>query len=230
MMPSRSAIVLSLVLVAAIGRAEESPPIDAALERTSYSLGHQIGSDLRREGREIDLDALERGVREALEGKAPALSQRQMDELLADLKRGIQATQPRRRQEIAGEHRAEGEAFLAANVNKPGVVELESGLQYKVRERGTGKSPGPRDKVVVHYQSSLIDGTVFHESHAGDGKPETLHVSGVIRGLTQALQLMREGERWQLFIPPDLAYGRRGPLADRTVVCEVELISVEVEE
>jgi FKBP-type peptidyl-prolyl cis-trans isomerase FklB len=229
-MSSRCAIVLSLVLVAAIGRAKETLPIESPVERASYSLGHQIGKDLRREGREIDLKVLERGVREGLEGKPPALPHPQMDELLVGLKRGIQATQPRRRQEIAGERRADGEAFLAANAKKPGVVGLESGLQYKVREPGTGKSPGPRDTVVVHYRSSLIDGSVFHDSRAGDGEPETLHVSGVIRGLTEALQLMREGERWQLFIPPDLAYGRRGPLADRTVVYEVELISIEVEQ
>jgi FKBP-type peptidyl-prolyl cis-trans isomerase FklB len=128
---------------------------------------------------------------------------------------------------MAEKYRAEGEAFLAANAEKEGVVTLPSGLQYKVLQQGTGASPGPTDNVKVHYRSTLIDGTEFHSSYRGEGEPETLHVSGVMRGVTEALQLMREGDRWQLFIPADLAFARRGPLADRTVIYEVELISIE---
>ena len=143
------------------------------------------------------------------------------------LKRKIETSQRAQKQQMAEKYRADGEAFLAANARQEGVVTLPSGLQYKVLEQGTGSSPGPGDKVEVHYRSTLIDGTEFHNSFQGEGEPETLHVSGVIRGLTEALQLMREGAKWQLFIPADLAYARRGPLADRTVIYEIELISIE---
>ena len=107
------------------------------------------------------------------------------------------------------------------------MVALPNGLQYRVLQPGTGSRPSRADRVSVHYRSTLIDGTVFHDSRQSGGEPETIHVSGVIRGLSEALQLMQVGARWQLFIPPDLAYGRRGPLADRTVVYEVELLSIE---
>jgi FKBP-type peptidyl-prolyl cis-trans isomerase FklB len=107
------------------------------------------------------------------------------------------------------------------------VVALPSGLQYKVLHPGTGDSPGPSDEVSVHYRGTLIDGTEFHDSNRGEDEPETLRVSGVIPGMTEALQLMQAGAKWQLFIPADLAYGQRGPLADRTVIYEIELISIE---
>jgi FKBP-type peptidyl-prolyl cis-trans isomerase FklB len=150
-----------------------------------------------------------------------------MSAILVGLKRKIETTQRQQKQQMAERYRAEGEEFLSANAEKEGVVTLPSGLQYKVIQQGKGSSPGPSDKVNVHYRSTLIDGTEFHSSYRGEGEPETLHVSGVIRGLTEALQLMREGARWQLFIPADLAYARRGPLADRTVIYEIELISIE---
>ena len=109
-------------------------------------------------------------------------------------------------------------------------MSLPSGLQYEVLRAGTGKRPSSNDSVKVHYRSTLIDGTEFHDSSRSKGEPEMLHVSGVTRGLTEALQLMREGARWRLFLPADLAFGRRGPLADRTVIYEIELVSIEAGE
>ncbi len=122
-------------------------------------------------------------------------------------------------------YRAEGSEFLASNAKKQGVITLPSGLQYKVLEEGTGRSPGPNDSVTVHYRGTLIDGNEFDSSY-GNNEPATFQVGGVIPGWTEALQLMKEGAKWQLFIPPDLAYGKRGPLSDRTLIFEVELISI----
>ena len=223
----RCAAVLVVVLVPGISLAEEKPEIKDAADRASYSLGYQIGGDLERQATEIDADALLRGLRDALGGTAPSISPEEMSAILVGLKRKIEITQRQQKQQMAEKYRAEGEEFLAANAEKEGVVTLPSGLQYRVIKQGTGSSPGPSDKVNVHYRSTLIDGTEFHNSFQGEGEPETLHVSGVIRGMTEALQLMRQGARWQLFIPAELAYGRRGPLADRTVICEIELISIE---
>jgi FKBP-type peptidyl-prolyl cis-trans isomerase FklB len=226
-MRSPRAAVLVLALLPGIGLADEKTQIEGAVDRASYSLGHQIGGDLDLEAAQIDADALLRGLRDGLGGAAPSLPPEEMQAILVGLKRKIETTQQAQKRQRAEKYRAEGEAFLAANAQQAGVVTLPSGLQYKVLRQGTGATPGPRDKVSVHYRSTTVDGTEFHDSWEREGEPETLHVSGVVKGLSEALQLMREGGRWQLFIPADLAYGRRGPLADRTVIYEVELIAVE---
>jgi FKBP-type peptidyl-prolyl cis-trans isomerase FklB len=210
-----------------IALAEGKPELEDAGDRASYSLGYQIGGDLERQTAEIDADALLQGLRDALGEVPPSIPPEEMQAILVGLKRKIQTTARDERLQAAERYRAEGEEFLAANAEKEGMVVLPSGLQYRSLRQGTGRRPGPGDKVKVHYRSTLLDGTEFHNSFRGEGEPELLHVSGVIRGMAEGLQLMREGARWQLFIPADLAYGRRGPLADRTVIYEVELISVE---
>ncbi len=117
-----------------------------------------------------------------------------------------------------------GKKFLEENGKKEGVVTLPSGLQYKVIRQGKGNKPGPTDKVTVHYTGTLIDGTKIMSTYR-KGKPETFFVNGVKKGMTEALQLMREGARWQLFIPPELAFSNRGPLHNRTLIYDIELIS-----
>jgi FKBP-type peptidyl-prolyl cis-trans isomerase FklB len=216
-----------LFLLPGISLADEKPEIKDAADRAGYSLGYQIGGDLVRQKAEIEADALLRGLRDALGGTAPSIPPDEMNAILLNLKRKIETRAREEKLRMAEKHREEGESFLAANAEKEGVVTLPSGLQYKVLRQGTGESPGPSDKVRVHYRSTLIDGSEFHSSYRGEGEPETLHVSGVIRGMAEGLQLMREGARWQLFIPANLAFGRRGPLADRTVVYEIELIAIE---
>jgi FKBP-type peptidyl-prolyl cis-trans isomerase FklB len=215
------------MLLPGISLADQKPELKDSADRASYSLGYQIGGDLARQDAEVDADALLRGIRDALGEKEPSIPPEEMNAILVGMKRKIETTAREKKLQMAAKYRAEGEEFLAANAEQEGVVTLPSGLQYKVLQQGTGSSPGPSDSVKVHYRSTLIDGSEFHSSYRGEGEPETLHVSGVIRGMTEALQLMREGARWQLFIPADLAYGRRGPLADRTVIYEVELISIE---
>jgi FKBP-type peptidyl-prolyl cis-trans isomerase FklB len=226
-MRSRYAAVLVGLLLPVTCLAEEGPELEDAAGRASYSLGYQIGGDLERQAAEIDADALLRGLQDALGETPPSISPEEMKTILLGLKRRIETTQREQKQQMAEKYRAEGEAFLASNAEQEGVVTLPSGLQYKVLRPGTGDSPGPSDKVRAHYRGTLIDGTEFHDSNRGKGEPETLQVSGVIPGMTEALQLMRAGARWQLFIPADLAYGQRGPLADRVIIYEIELLSIE---
>jgi len=226
-MRSRCAAVLAVVSIPGICLADAKPEIDGPAGRVGYSLGHQIGSDLKRQTLEIDADAMLRGLRDALGGADPSIPEEEMNALLVGLKKRIGASEEKGRRGDAERYRAEGSEFLAANATRESVVSLPSGLQYVVLRAGKGNRPGPNDEVNVRYRSTLIDGTEFHDSSQPEGEPETLHVSGVIRGLTEALQLMREGARWQLFLPADLAFGRRGPLADRTVIYEIELVSIE---
>ena len=229
-MRSPCAAALVALLSAAGCTADQTRAVRDDAGRAGYSLGYQVGMDLERQGREIDADALVRGVRDGLEGAEPALSQDEMNALLRGLKSAIETTRRQDRRQRAEQHREEGAAFLAANAEKEGVVALPSGLQYEVVREGAGKNPGPGNKVQLYYRATLIDGTLFHDSRRSGKEPETLHVSGVIRGLTEALQLMSEGARWRLFIPADLASGRRGPVADRTVIYDVELISIVPQE
>jgi FKBP-type peptidyl-prolyl cis-trans isomerase FklB len=226
----RCAAVLAAVSIPGVGLADAKPAIDGPAGRTGYSLGHQIGEDLKRQSMDIDADAMLRGLRDALGGADPSIPEEEMNALLVGLKRRIGASEKKGWRGEAERYRAEGSEFLAANATREGVVSLPSGLQYEVLRAGTGKRPSPNDSVKVHYRSTLIDGTEFHDSSRTQGEPETLHISGVTRGLTEALQLMREGARWRLFLPADLAFGRRGPLADRTVIYEIELISIEAGE
>jgi FKBP-type peptidyl-prolyl cis-trans isomerase FklB len=223
----RCAAVLAAVSISGICLADTKPEIDGPAGRVGYSLGHQIGEDLKRQGTELDADAMLRGLRDALGGADPSIPEEEMGALLVGLKQRIGAAEKKGRRAEAERYRAEGSEFLAANATRQGVVSLPSGLQYEVLRAGTGKRPTSNDRVVVHYRSTLIDGTEFHDSSRPEREPETLHVSGVTRGLTEALQLMREGARWRLFLPADLAFGRRGPLADRTVIYEIELVSIE---
>jgi FKBP-type peptidyl-prolyl cis-trans isomerase FklB len=229
-MRSRCAAVLAVVSIPGICLADTKPEIDGPAGRVGYSLGHQIGGDLKRQSMDVDAGAMLRGLRDALGGTDPSISEEEMTALLLGLKKRIGASERKGRRGDAERYRAEGSEFLAANATREGVVSLPSGLQYEVLRAGTGKRPSLNDRVKVHYRSTLIDGTEFHDSGRPEGEAETLHVSGVTRGLTEALQLMREGARWRFFLPADLAFGRRGPLADRTVIYEIELISIEAGE
>jgi len=209
------------------GWAAEEKPLGDPTTRLSYSLGHQIGEDLKRQGTEVLPDALESGVRDGLSGIAPAVDPDQMQHTLAGLKQKLATEERAKRQQAVEGYRGEGREFLAANAMKEGVVSLPSGLQYQVVAKGSGKTPGPNDTVTVHYRGTTLDGAVFYDSHRGEGQPARFHVGAVIPGMGEALQLMREGDSWRLFVPADLAYGERGPLAERALIFEVELVSVQ---
>ncbi len=195
-------------------------------DRTSYSLGFQIGRDFKKEKMDLDADAFLQGVNDALARKKPAVDQEEMNATLSDMKKKIMTRQRAEKVEMVERRLGGGKKFLEENAKKEGVITLKSGLQYKVLREGSGKKPGPTDKVKVHYSGSLIDGTEFSSSYI-KGEPEIFHVNGVIRGITEALQLMKEGAKWQIFLPSGLAFSSRSELGYRTVIYDLELISIE---
>lgn len=221
--------VLVVMFLAGICRAGDAPALVGENEKISYSIGYQIGGDFKRQGVELAPDLLVRGIRDAADGADPGIPPQEMRKILVELKRKVEADERKRRREKAEKHRAEGEAFLAANGKKEGVVTLPSGLQYKVLAAGTGKSPGPADNVTVHYRGTLVDGTEF-DSSMKRNEPATFGVDRVIAGWKEALPMMKEGAKWRLFVPPKLGYGKQGAGSrippDSTLIFEIELIAV----
>ena len=198
-------------------------------DKESYSLGYQFGQSLKQQGLAVNLEVYTAGIRDALSGAKPQLSQEEVNKTVSEIQSRVMAARQKELQESADKNLSEGKAFLEANRKKEGVKTSSSGLQYKVLAEGNGKTPKATDEVTVHYRGALIDGTEFDSSYRR-GKPLTLKVNGVIRGWTEALQMMKAGSRWQLFIPPDLAYGERamGRIPpNSTLIFEVELISVK---
>ena len=213
-------------LVAAPLAAAEPLKLEEETPRINYSLGYQIGGDFKRQGVEMDAEAVVQGIRDALAGAEPQMTPAEMNATLSELKRKVVAEQRKRGVEKELEFLKQGEAFMQENAKKEGVVTTDSGLQYKVIQPGTGKTPGPEDQVTVHYKGTMIDGKPFDSSYKKN-KPATFRVNGVIKGWSEGLQLMKEGGKSQFFIPENLAYGDRGPLAHRTLIFEVELFKVE---
>jgi len=223
------ATFLSLVLLCGVCSAGERIELKDPTDKDSYSLGYQFGEGLKRQGVDINLDNYTAGLRDALGGKEPLLSQEEIRKTVAELRKKVTAAQQKEFKEKAEKNLAEGKAFLEKNKEAEGVKALPSGLQYKVLAEGSGKTPKLTDTVTIRYRGTFINGTEFDSSYQR-GQPSTFPVNGVIRGWTEALQLMKEGSKWQLFIPPELAYGNRdmgakiGP--NSTLIFEMELISV----
>lgn len=202
-------------------------------QKLSYIFGQNIGGQFKAEGMNVDVKAFAAGVQDAISEVEPKLDH---DEVIAVLESFQQEQMAEREAQFRAQseaNKAEGDAFLAENAKKENVVTLESGLQYLIIEEGDGPSPGADDTVEVHYRGTLIDGTEFDSSHRR-GMPATFGVNQVIPGWTEALQLMKEGAKWQLFIPPELAYGpggTGGPIGpNQTLIFEVELLKASVEE
>ncbi len=214
--------------------ADEWPAQDQKLKnqkfRESYSLGYEFGANLkgRGVGADIDVDVLLSAVREGLEGRKPALSSEEVRETLNQLKKKVMIIQDQRFRELAAKNLEEGKRFMEANKDKEGVKTLQSGLQYRVIIEGSGATPKPSDTVKVNYRGTLTDGTEFDSSRGADG-PVITRVDGMLKGWTEALQLMRVGSKWQVFVPPWLGYGerrfRRVP-PNSTLIFEMELLSI----
>ena len=198
-------------------------------EKGSYALGMSIGLGLHKQNVSVDPAVVARGLRDAMGGGKTLLTEDQMKAALQQLQADVHKEQEARAR-VAGEAaRKHGEAFLAANKSKEGVVTLPSGLQYRILTAGSGPKPTASDTVTVNYRGTLTDGREFDSSYKR-GQPISFPVGGVIKGWTEALQLMPVGSKWELFIPPDLAYGDRGAGSDigpgETLVFEVELLSI----
>jgi len=217
--------IAALILPVGTVSAQDALKLDDETARINYSLGYQIGGDFKRQGVELNPEAVVKGMQDALSGSEPLMPQQEMNATLVELKRKVVAEQRAKRRESELEKVAAGKKYLEENAKKPGVVTTASGLQYKIIEAGSGKNPGPTDTVTVNYRGTLINGNEFDSSY-DKGKPATFPLNGVIKGWTEGLQLVKEGGKIQLFIPSGLAYGDRGPLAHQALIFDVELVSV----
>ena len=229
-MKFRCIAVVGIIFLASQVSAQESQTLKSQKEKISYIIGMDIGSNFKKQSVEIDPDALARGLKDALSGAKPQLTDQEAREIMASFEKEMRAKQEEIRKTAGEKNKIEGEKFLAENKSKEGVQTLPSGLQYKVITPGKGKKPQLTDTVIAHYRGTLVDGTEFDSSYRR-GQPASFPVSGVIRGWTEALQLMEEGAKWQLFIPPNLAYGDRGAGQaigpNAVLVFDVELISIQ---
>lgn len=206
---------------------------DSPEARRSYALGMDIGNSLKELPVEIQTDALTEGVTDVVSDGETRLSQEELDDVMQSFVKEMETKQKKKAGEQAQANLDKGKKFLAENKDKDGVKTTDSGLQYKVVEEGEGQSPGESDSVTVHYTGKLIDGTVFDSSRKR-GEPVTFPVDAVIPGWTEALQLMKKGAKYELYIPADLAYGERGAGAqigpNETLVFNVELLGVNESE
>jgi FKBP-type peptidyl-prolyl cis-trans isomerase FklB len=221
--------VLSLLLFAGLAAAE-TQELKTDKDRLSYSMGVATGIQMKRQSIDVDVDMFAKGLRDSVTGGQFQLTEQQIQDTLMKFQQEMTAKQAEKNKQLADINKKEGEAFLAENKKKEGVKTLPSGLQYKVITEGKGKKPKDSDTILAHYRGTLIDGTEF-DSSVKRGQPANFAVKGVIKGWTEALQLMKEGSKWQLFIPSDLAYGERGAGAqigpNATLIFEVELISIQ---
>jgi FKBP-type peptidyl-prolyl cis-trans isomerase FklB len=222
--------VAGALALGSFGHAQETPALKDQKEKLSYVIGVDIGKALQKQGLEIDADLVARGIRDGASEKKLLLSEKEIQETMTAFQKELRDKQETRNKQIGEKNKKEGEAFLAQNRTREGVVVLPSGLQYKIVKPGAGKKPKAADTVVTHYRGTLLDGTEFDSSYRRN-QPATFPVNGVIRGWTEALQLMGEGAKWILYVPPALAYGDRGAAPqvgpNATLIFEVELISVQ---
>lgn len=223
-----AAAVMSIALSTAIAASDATLSTDT--DKLSYSIGADLGKNFKTQGIDINPDALAKGMQDGL-GKGPlALTEQQMKDVLTKFQKDLMTKRTAEFNKKADENKTKGEAFLAENKDKPGVVVLPSGLQYKIISSGTGAKPGKSDTVTVEYTGTLINGTVFDSTDKA-GKPATFQVSQVIPGWTEALQLMPSGSTWEVYVPSGLAYGPRsvgGPIGpNEALIFKIHLISVK---
>ncbi len=212
-----------LLLVAPVLAQEALLKSDA--QRSSYAIGLTTAQSIARQGVQLEYDSFVLGVRDALDGTSPRLTQ---EEFQAALENATKSVNDRFKEQAQASLKA-GREFLARNKSAEGVTELSSGLQYKELRKGAGKHPAGGDTVVVHYAGTLVDGTEF-DSSKRRGEPAELNLGSVIRGWQEAIPLMTVGSRWQVFIPPQLAYGAKGagPIGpNETLIFEIELLETK---
>lgn len=209
---------------------KQAVTLDNETNKASYTIGVQMGSQMAGIKDMINQDALFMGFRDSMQGKDPQLTAEDMQTTMQGFQKTVMEKQQAKQSEASSKNTAEGDKFLAENKTKEGVKSTESGLQYMVITEGTGETPKATDTVITHYTGTLIDGKVFDSSYKRNS-PATFPVNGVIKGWTEALQLMKVGSKWKLFIPSELAYGERGAGADigpnQVLIFEIELLEIK---
>jgi FKBP-type peptidyl-prolyl cis-trans isomerase FklB len=222
--------VLSLTIVACNDKTETKLTLDSSMQKASYSYGVDVASRLKQQGIDLDITALNRGISDAYNGSKLALSDEEQLQAKTSFQEELRKTLTAKASASSEKNLAEGKTFLEANAKKEGVITTDSGLQYKIISSGDGKQPTADDTVTTHYKGTLIDGREFDSSYKRNA-PASFPVKGVIKGWTEALQLMHVGDKWQLFIPSNLAYGpsKRSELieANSTLIFELELLGIK---
>lgn len=222
-------VVVGMMLSASAAFAAEPMALKTPKDKVSYAIGMDMANSLKKNEIEVDPVVLGQAFKDLLGGKKPLMTEEESRATLTSLQQEMQ-TKRQEKMKVQGEtNKKEGAAFLAENKKKEGVKTLPSGLQYKVISAGKGKTPKADDTVTVQYKGTLINGTEFDSSYKR-GQAATFPVNGVIKGWTEALQLMKEGDKWMLYIPADLAYGENGPGPigpNATLIFEVELESIK---
>lgn len=224
-MKLKTLAILPFLFGANVMAADNATTLDTDKQKISYIFGIQVGQNMMQEGVELDIEAFKAGVADMMAGQQPQLDQATAEQV-------VQAYQAQKAQELAkvmNEKQAQAKAFMEENAKKDGVVTTDSGLQYEVLKEGDGATPTENDKVIANYKGTLIDGTVFDSSY-DRGEPATFPVNGVIQGWQEALKMMKEGAKWRIVVPANLAYGPRGAGnligPNETLIFEIELIAI----
>jgi FKBP-type peptidyl-prolyl cis-trans isomerase len=225
--------VSTVFLVVALACAEEHPALKSQRQKISYIIGADIGRNLKAKSGDVDFDALVLGVKDSLTGNRLRLTEEEMKRLIAVFNEEMKKQGEERVKRASERNEKQGKEFLAQNKKKEGVVVLPSGLQYKVITNGTGKSPKATDTVTIHYRGTLMNGEEFASSYK-QGQSATFRVNTLIPGWAEALQLMKEGSKWRLFVPANLASGKRNVGGHvipphPVLIYDVELVSVDKE-
>ncbi len=227
---STSLIAITLGLYACNQDTSNNQPLETLEQKASYSFGVDVANRLKQQGIELDVNALNRGIADAYNGTEIALSDEEQLQAKTSFQAQLRDELVKKQAAAAESNIAAGKAFLEENAKKPDVITTASGLQYKILASGDGKQPKDTDTVTTHYKGTLIDGREFDSSYKRD-EPASFPVKGVIKGWTEALQLMHVGDKWQLFVPSDLAYGptKRSELieANSTLIFEIELLGIK---
>jgi FKBP-type peptidyl-prolyl cis-trans isomerase FklB len=230
LMKSAALVLLCIVIVMSQAMSQGKTELKTQKDSVSYAIGLDIGKRLKQQSVEIDAALVARGIKDADSDSTRLLSEVQAESVVNAFQQQMAAKLDSARKALGKKNKVDGVAFLTENKKKEGVIVLPDGLQYKVLKEGNGKKPKAEETVTVNYRGSLIDGTEF-DSSIKRGEPSTFRVNGVIKGWTEALQLMPVGSKWQLFIPSELAYGERGAgeviPPNSTLIFEVELLSIK---
>lgn len=223
-------LAITTTLLASGLTAAENKLLKNEQDRISYSIGLSIGSNFKQQSIDVSLDPLMAGIKDALLARKPLMTDAEIKETMERFRQQMTAKMKQKKESQAAGNLAEGEQFLRKNGKKEGVITTASGLQYEIIKKGTGPKPALTDTVVTHYTGTLLDGKVFDSSYKRKS-PATFPVNGVIKGWTEALQLMETGSKWKLYIPSSLAYGARGAGnvigPNATLIFEIELLEIK---